>query len=41
MKRFIMLLKNLKNAVSGPAVAPWWPTSYILPFVANGGQTDT
>ena len=26
-----------KNAVSGPPVAQWWPTSYILPPIANGG----
>ena len=31
----LKILKN--NAVSGPAVAQWWPTSYILPPVANGG----
>ena len=27
-----------KNAVSGPAVAQWWPTSYILPHIANSGH---
>ena len=32
------VLKILKkNAVSGPAVAQWWPTSYIFPPIDNGG----
>ena len=26
-----------KNAVSGPEVAQWWPTSYILQSIANDG----
>ena len=41
MKRFIMLLNFLLNAVSGPAVAQWWPSSYILPFIPNGEHTNT
>ena len=34
-------LKKILNAVRGPVVAQWWPTSYILPSIANGGHTNT
>ena len=37
MKLFISFENFEKNVVSGPAVAQWWPTGYILPPIANGG----